>query len=157
MTDHKFTDEEVIKALECCADATQNSCKGCPCKAKGMRTGDVCIPAMSKAAAELIKRQRVEIDALKIANEKMYAAAKEPEAEIERLEGALKAEERHNQLTMEIAQKAVENAKTEGARSALREIHGRALRHFRDGHIDSLEIDTTTWNAIVKKFNGEEP
>lgn len=87
MTDHKFTDEEVIKALECCADATQNSCKGCPCKAKGMRTGDVCIPAMSKAAADLIKRQRAEIERLTV---NMNAFGLGMKAEKERADNAIK-------------------------------------------------------------------
>ena len=87
MTDHKFTDDEVEKALECCAGNEAN-CKSCPLDAACVGK---CIPAMSKAATDLIKRQRAEIDALKIANEKMYAAAKEQEAEIEQLKEELNA------------------------------------------------------------------
>jgi hypothetical protein len=41
------------------------------------------------------------------------ALLREKDAEIERLQGALKAEERHNELTMEMAQKALANARAE--------------------------------------------
>lgn len=65
MTEHKFTDEEVEEALKCCASNEEYACDGCPCKSKGMMTGDVCIPYMSKAAADLIKRKKEEIERLK--------------------------------------------------------------------------------------------
>jgi hypothetical protein len=57
MTDPKFTDAEVIQALKCCADKTSDNCADCPCKAKGMEWGDECIPAMCKAALDLINKQ----------------------------------------------------------------------------------------------------
>ncbi len=62
MNEHNFTDEEIVKALECCAGTDGANCKSCPlhdaaCVGK-------CIPAMSKAAAELISRQRTEIERL---------------------------------------------------------------------------------------------
>lgn len=38
---------------------------------------------------------------------------REKDKEIERLEGALKAEERHNELTIECAKKAIDNARAE--------------------------------------------
>lgn len=44
-----------------------------------------------------------------------------PKREVEMLQGALKAEERHNELTMEMAQKALANAKAEVAREAIDE------------------------------------
>ena len=55
MTDHKYTDEEVIKALEVCSDVTTESCVGCPflicCKQSSLK----------KLALDLINRQRAEI------------------------------------------------------------------------------------------------
>ena len=49
----------------------------------------------------------------------MPRAAVVPKSEVERLQGGLKAEERHNELTMEIAQKALTNAKAEVARDII--------------------------------------
>ena len=45
-----------------------------------------------------------------------------PKSEVEMLQGALKAEERHNELTMEMAQKALKNAKADVAREIFAEI-----------------------------------
>ncbi|MBO7273844.1 MAG: hypothetical protein J6V22_03210 [Clostridia bacterium] len=45
-----------------------------------------------------------------------------PKSEVEMLQGALKAEERHNELTMEMAQKALKNAKAEVAREIFEDI-----------------------------------
>lgn len=81
MTDHKFTDDEIVKALECCSKDVpiQNSCEGCPF------AGKKCAAFLPQTALDLINRQKVEIESLKIANEKMYSANKEQEAEIEAL------------------------------------------------------------------------
>lgn len=54
MTEHKYTDEEVIKALECCT--TSADCEECPYYAH-----PVCNVARSKDALDLINRQRAEI------------------------------------------------------------------------------------------------
>ena len=43
----------------------------------------------------------------------ILALLREKDAEIERLQGALKAEERHNELTMEYAKKALANARAD--------------------------------------------
>ena len=58
MTERKFTDEEVIKALECCT--TSADCEECPYYAH-----PVCNVARSKDALDLINRQRAEIEGLK--------------------------------------------------------------------------------------------
>lgn len=57
MTERKFTDEEVIRALECCT--TSADCEECPYYAH-----PVCNVARSKDALDLINRQRAEIDDL---------------------------------------------------------------------------------------------
>ncbi len=84
MTDRKFTDDDVIKALECLSGA-EIFCREC---AFGRLEdhGFACKKNVANAALALINRKKVEIESLKIANEKMYAANKEQEAEIERLE-----------------------------------------------------------------------
>ena len=66
MTEHKFTDEEVIKAFENCYGITEGSCKECPmydskrdkCKVGGE---SVCLESL---VYDLIKRQKAEIEAL---------------------------------------------------------------------------------------------
>jgi hypothetical protein len=52
MTERKFTDEEVIKALECCT--TSADCEECPYYAH-----PVCNVARSKDALDLINRQQL--------------------------------------------------------------------------------------------------
>ena len=63
MTDNKFTDEEVVKALECCTSSTTSeACNGCP-----FSETDIC-EKMSNAleiyALDLINRQKAEIEEL---------------------------------------------------------------------------------------------
>ena len=64
MTEHKFTDEEVIKALEHCeSGCSSEACVGCPFDEKS-----VCIEAenaLAIFALDLINRQRAEIERMK--------------------------------------------------------------------------------------------
>lgn len=62
MTDHKFTDEEVIKALEVCVD--NSSCKECPINPNHGNYG-YCTNLALTYALDLIKRQKAEIELLK--------------------------------------------------------------------------------------------
>lgn len=60
----KMTDEEIIKALECCAESTgAEACKGCPFSEKD--TCDNEDNAPQKYALDLIKRKDAEIERLK--------------------------------------------------------------------------------------------
>lgn len=61
MTEHKFTDEEVIKALEVCVD--NSSCKECPINPNHGNYG-YCTNLAITYALDLIKRQKAEIKAL---------------------------------------------------------------------------------------------
>ena len=63
MTGHKFTDEEVIKALENCGSTEERvtHCKGCPLYEYG---SSMCIQTVMGAALDLINRQKAEIEAL---------------------------------------------------------------------------------------------
>ena len=60
MTEHKFTDEEVIKALECCAHA---DCMNCPRWSEEWTSG-MCADFLP-TVLDLINRQRAEIEVLK--------------------------------------------------------------------------------------------
>jgi hypothetical protein len=63
MTERKFTDEQIIKALEhCTSSTTSEACNGCP-----FYDTDVCIEmdnALNIYALDLINRQRAEIERL---------------------------------------------------------------------------------------------
>ena len=56
MTDHKFTDDEIIKALECCSSNNNANCKECPYDDKGCE--------FEQDALALINRQKAEIERL---------------------------------------------------------------------------------------------
>lgn len=60
MTDHKFTDDEIIKAAECCF--LEKRCEGCPLD-RGV--GDAsCIKDLHSAVLDLFNRQKAEIEKL---------------------------------------------------------------------------------------------
>ena len=55
-----MTDNEIIKALECCKDTEYGRCKGCP-----LNTGrDFCSEKLHGESFEIINRQKTEIEAL---------------------------------------------------------------------------------------------
>lgn len=54
-----ITDNEIIKALELCANRTIHSCKFCPCN-----SGIECNKKLNEGALDLIKRQKTEIERL---------------------------------------------------------------------------------------------
>lgn len=60
MNEHKFTDDEIVKALECCI---KNDCEGCYFDTH--EAGDICAREIVKNAFDLINRQLEEIERLK--------------------------------------------------------------------------------------------
>jgi septal ring factor EnvC (AmiA/AmiB activator) len=83
MTEHKYTDEEVIKALECCASHLY-ACEDCHYLGK--------CRLLEKDAIDLINRQKAEISALTSAVDnstqeflKLHDKYQDQKAEIERL------------------------------------------------------------------------
>lgn len=67
MTDHKFTDDEVIKALECCTNCICNHAKTdteCPLVKMAF-----CKNYLMKQSLALINRQKAEIEKLKEGND----------------------------------------------------------------------------------------
>ena len=59
MTEHKFTDEEIIKALECCTNKDRKYCTNCP-----LKNEFVCVNQLASEALDLINRQKAEIERL---------------------------------------------------------------------------------------------
>lgn len=70
MTEHKFTDEDIIRALECCANGECDECLYCDCSP--------CKEYLNNAALDLINRQREEIEVIKETTAEIrYEAIKE--------------------------------------------------------------------------------
>jgi hypothetical protein len=59
MTEHKFTDEEIIKALECCND--NGGCDNCPFNGAVYEDEPPCVDKLTEAARNLINRQKAEV------------------------------------------------------------------------------------------------
>ena len=66
-----MTDNDIIKALELCANRTIHSCKFCPCN-----SGIECNKKLNKETLNLINRQKIEIECL---NADLKAAKSEAE------------------------------------------------------------------------------
>lgn len=88
MTDHKFTDEEIVELLRA---YVERQCGKCNVKDLGICCSTCFITAISQAA-DLINRQKAEIDDLKVELDAMRGAAnsykmhyEEAQAEIDRL------------------------------------------------------------------------
>lgn len=70
MTDHKYTDEQIIKACECCANA---DCLNCPRWSEEWTSG-MCNDFLL-SVRDLINRQRAEIQRLTVELDAMRGAA----------------------------------------------------------------------------------
>lgn len=81
MTDEqrKITDEQVIKALECCTK--KYGCCDCP-----LENDELCMITINKEALSLIKRQQSRIEQEVDLNREMFEKMARDEAEIETLE-----------------------------------------------------------------------
>ena len=90
MTKHKFTDEEIKKALECCGSnhhtEEKYACKNCPLNGRSFDEGSCYDEALHDLALSLINRQQAKIANLEIELKAMRGAANSYKAEVERLE-----------------------------------------------------------------------
>ena len=62
MTEHKFTDEEIVKALNCCKTPKCSNCAECPKR----HLGTDCLGELICDTLDLINRQKAEIENLTI-------------------------------------------------------------------------------------------
>ena len=82
-----MTDNEIIKAWECCTDE-MGCTKGCPCfnpKAKGSHCTVAKKFELENLTLDLIKRQKEQIESLIAGQETLRKALTEKDAEIEKL------------------------------------------------------------------------
>ena len=89
-----MTDNEIIKALECCPRGIGMKCEKCPM----FRTND-CMSKLHVNTLDLINRQKTENENLKVENQSLRSAAnslkmhyEKAQAEIERLKESLNIE-----------------------------------------------------------------
>lgn len=65
MTDHKFTDEEIVRALECCTNIDVDSCNKCPIYPFSLNmTQEECMETAMSNALDLLYRQKAKIKRL---------------------------------------------------------------------------------------------
>lgn len=83
-----MTDEQIIKALDCCHSELGNMCSICPLFDPD---NDYCEDELHKNALDLINRQNNEIDNLKVELKVMRGAANLYKLELERKENELNA------------------------------------------------------------------
>ena len=71
MHDKKLTDNEIIKALECCSKNSilQEFCDVCP----NLAMGSQCMDNMVRDALDLINRQKAEIETLRQQDERRHS------------------------------------------------------------------------------------
>ena len=72
MKDRTFTDDEIIKALRCCASY---DCDGCPLYSPTIN----CVIVLPEKALELVERYRAENERLKEKNERLTEMLQEGE------------------------------------------------------------------------------
>ena len=80
---HKMTDNEIIKALECCSWQDEKNCSKCPLDKK--ETNTFCTVDLMKNTLELINRQKAEIKELNRVIKKFKATKERHRTEIARL------------------------------------------------------------------------
>lgn len=87
MTDKKFTDEEIIKGLECMLGMINNDieysidCNGCAFEDNAL-CSETCSEGIAKYALDLINRQKAEIEKLKSKYGKLCEYAEKKEFEL---------------------------------------------------------------------------
>lgn len=110
MTDKKFTQKEVIKALECCSVSLSDvtACKNCPLQEAEELT---CITILSKNALDLINRLKTRIKRYQLKNTnqrnelaRLNKQVAEQKAEIDELK-------EENKKYREICEKAIKTYK----------------------------------------------
>ena len=148
-----MTDNEIIKALECCCSTQVNACDDCPFYERCYNNNEW----LEKEAINLINRQKAEIDAFEELTNKNQQCIKEKndvidlqKAEIERLEkGSLKEAMTFNSNT--IANVRAEAVKEFAERLKESEYQSSDWSHGEHPYV--VEVDDI--DNLVKEMVGE--
>ena len=142
-----MTDNEIIKALECCTQ--QVGCKGCPLVISNemkYHGGYACAEKLRKSSLDLINRQKAEIEKLERIEAIGTKTIETQNAEIERLQN--ERIERIRELTRVVYDKEIAKAKVE----AIKEFAERVKGECEGGW---LEIEESVFDNLVKEMVGE--
>ena len=143
-----MTDNEIIKALECCQKVKGYRhtpiCQECPLYESR------CAIELPKNALNLINRQKEEIESLKIANEKMYDANKEQEAEIDRLNYLLQGYALEYGTVVD-KERFLKNAKAEAVKEFAERLKKRETTAISCKRFEGV-ISTDDIDNLVKEF-----
>ena len=139
-----MTDNEIIKALECCSITTSNACTGCPLYSED----DIgCIPILTKNSLDLINRQKAEIEKFEKIEHFGTKTIEAQTKEIKRLNSLLEIEKFYGTLTTQSFKTAKAEAIEEFA-ERLREIADKqGLKYWVTvDAIDDLVKEMTSTN-----------
>jgi hypothetical protein len=139
----ELKDEEIIKALECCENIKDSTCKHC-CFYRDSH----CVANMAKNALALINRQKAEIEK----NENIIRLADKTietqNAEIERL---LQKMQQAYGIQVEVSEKVEKEIKSE----AIKEFWGK-LKETRQWEVDIPEyVFTASGDNLLKEMAGD--
>lgn len=130
MSERKYTDEEIMKALECCQSHTITDCRDCPNRA----SGDNCVNELMRNALDLINRQKAEIAVLTTAVDnstkeflKLHDEYQDQKKEIERLKADVRICE--SEIRCERIHRGM--AKAEAIKEFAERLH-KGIDDFRD-------------------------
>ena len=145
-----MTDNEIKKALECCADE-MGCAKGCPFFDKKKSKCKVASPygAFEKLLLDLINRQQEMIDAFIAGQETLQKALAEKIAEIERLNSDLR-------VWNDIAHREteyVEIAKAEAIKEFAERLKEKAKPHYFDNY--AFAVPVAFIDNLVKEMVGD--
>ena len=135
-----MTDNEIIKALECCGNSLTETCDNCPYRDNEKWHKTYCTFTLCDDALDLINRQKAEIERLTI-NMNAFGLGMKREKEradrnLDNLKAVLDERANHSEAVKEFAER-------------LKEI---ALQDSAFGYVDCYDIDN-----LVKEFTeGDE-
>ena len=130
-----MTDNQIIKALKCCAEHVRN-CAECPLNVTSL---DHCSTRLAQNALDLIKRQKAEIEQYKDYNEKWMEKCDDLQTEIVRLQNEVTAKEWEYEDMLE-QRNSVENKLEE----SLIEAKAEAIQGFADRlKENTIEVDVS--------------
>lgn len=130
MTEHKFTDNEIIRALGCCGNNDNiNFCSICPYYLQG-KDNDFCQEDLHRASLDLINRQKANLQEVITLNSKLEAELVEQRSELKILKDSnINLQELYQNEKEKVAkakQKVIDIAK------ALKTAKSEAIKEFAD-------------------------
>ena len=151
MTDHKYTDDEVIRALECCAGTTE--CCKCP-----LIDEDSCTYRNINYALDLINRQRANIKALEMDNAQLQSDIINANQNSDHIKGLWEAEkekvEKAKQKVVNVC-KMLKNARAEAIEDFAEMAKARAYQSTDWSHgVHPMVVEVDDIDELVEEIAG---